>query len=388
MTGACLVLCLTACGSAAPGTGTVPPAESLSSSMPPVTAPDPSPMPTPPPVTEICLTDESAEEILALRENMALRYVDARACREYDALLELREALPDCEVEWVYTLCGRELGSGETRAVFEAEDPVDAEELLKGLRYLPALTELDLCAHDMQEPDMARLTEAYPDIFFVWNVSFGSWTVRSDIAVFSTLQPGATSFRWDDEDLAPLLRYCTRLRALDLGHNDLRDLQPFTRLRELEALILIDSPNLTDASPLGELENLEYLEFYLNPGVRDYGFLAELTRLEDLNLSYAPVTELSFLDTLPALRMAWLGFCPLPAEEIARVREEHPEADIRTYYDGAISSTAAGWRATERNVALRKAFKNWEQVEHYGGWDDVRYREGAELIEMYPSWDS
>ncbi|MDO4749316.1 MAG: leucine-rich repeat domain-containing protein [Eubacteriales bacterium] len=340
------------------------------------------------PVTELCLTDESAGEILALRENTELQFVDARDSREYEALFSLQAALPDCVIEWVYPLCGREVGSLETELVFEAEDAVNAEELMEGLQYLPRLTQVDLCAHEMREADMAKLTEAYPDVFFVWNVSFAAWTVRSDITVFSTLQPGETALRWDDEDLAPLFRYCTRLRALDLGHNDLRDLEAFTRLTDLEVLILIDSPNLADASPLGELEKLEYLEFYLNPSVRDYSFLAEFTNMKYVNLSYAPVTELSFLDTMPELRMAWLGFCPLSAEEVQRVRDTHPEAEIRTWYDGEISSTAAGWRASDYNVAVRKAFKNWEQVEYYGAWDDVRYREGAQLIEMYPTYEA
>ena len=39
---------------------------------------------------------------------------------------------------------------------------------------------------------------------------------------------------------------------------------------------------------------------------------------------------------------------------------------------------------TERNVAIRQAFLNWRVVEQFKSWDDVTYKEGAEIHETYP----
>ena len=55
----------------------------------PVPTPEPAPSPTPEPPRTIVLTDESAEEILALADCGYLERIDASASHEYEALLSL-----------------------------------------------------------------------------------------------------------------------------------------------------------------------------------------------------------------------------------------------------------------------------------------------------------
>ena len=47
--------------------------------------------------------------------------------------------------------------------------------------------------------------------------------------------------------------------------------------------------------------------------------------------------------------------------------------------------TAGGWRSSDRNVAIRKAFENWAFVTEFRAWDDVEYRGEYNLTPVYAS---
>ena len=315
-----LALLLCACG------GAEPPAEEESPSPTPEPGPEPTPEPSPEPSpeptpgpTEYTVTDESAEEILALAEVDSLRRIDATASREYDASI----------------------------------DVIDA-----GL----SLEELD------------RLYDINPEAFYYWSFRFDGHIITTDILVYSTLLDGV-KHRFTDEELYPLMKYCRHLKALDLGHNDLTDLQWIGKLTDLEVLILADNPRLTDASPLGNLTKLHYLELFMCPKVEDYGFLRSLPNLEELNLARNDgLKDLSFLEDLPRLRFLMIKFSGVSEEEYLAWKERLPETRIVYFGNGDLESTGNGWRDTEKNHRIREAFAYWRLVESYEGWDRVTFR--------------
>ena len=310
-------------------------------------SPEPTPEPTPMP-TELRLTDESADEILAYAAWTQLEYVDATASREYEALRALQDALPDCRVEWLYDYGGELLNSLETTEL----KPASTEGLAEALRALPRVKFIDLLDVTVPDAEKDALMEANPGVDFLWWVSFGHWTVRSDIQVFSSLLGGA---KWEprylSEDLAPLFKYCRHLKALDLGHNNLQDLSLLGTLSELQVLILADNQWLKDISPLANLTELRYLELFADMRIADLSPLRSLTKLEDVNLCH-----------------------------------EYMRVEFTVFKD-RLSATDGGWRATDENVAIRTAFYNYKAVTSFDYWEDIEYDPEAEVVWLLPTID-
>lgn len=394
----CLALLLCACAAetAAPGEESVREAHgsdarsdaAAPSSPEPGTepAPEPTPEPTPSPTpmpTELVLTDESAEEILAYADWTQLEHVDATACREYEALLALQEALPDCRIEWLVDYRGETLNSLETTEL----SPDSTEGLMEALHLLPRVRRVDLLEVNVPNEEKDALMEANPKVDFLWMVRFGRWTVRSDIQVFSSLLGGSEKEpRFGSNDLAPLFKYCRHLKALDLGHNDLQDLTLLSTLPELQVLILADNPYLRDISPLANLTELRYLELFACMRITDLSPLRALTKLEDVNLCHEyMLTDPTIFDDMPNLKVCWLRGVGFTWQQKQDFIAAHPDATVEfSVYMDRLSATDGGWRATEENVAVRTAFYNYRGVISFDYWEEITYDSDYEVVELSP----
>lgn len=365
------------------------PADSAPVSTPgPAPTPTPTPEPTPEPLYRTVLTGESAEEIQALFAHPELKYVDATASAYYDELALLARTLPECVVDYTLDVGGITVRSTDASLVLDAESDIDPETLAQKLACLPWLRTVDICALGWTNEQSLAVVEAFPEKKIVWTVRFAQWAVRSDITCFSTLyglEPYHT--RWNNADFAPLLTYCTDLVALDLGHNNLTDLTPIGKLTKLKVLILGDNPEIADISPLGNLTELEYLEFFMGSEVTDFSCMARLTGMRDLCIGYCPgLTDIGFVADMPELEMGWFPGCGLSAEQRAAALAARPNTTFQ-FYSPTWSSTGGGWRATERNLAVRQAFRNWENVVAFRAVDDVEYREGAHIVPVEISYE-
>lgn len=342
-------LCLCACGQEAPA------------------EPRPSPSSSPAATEYVISAQESTEDILALASVPSLEEIDGRQSREYEALLSLYKARPDCRVLWNYEFQGTEYpNTTQELKVTELEGLEDA------LRYLPELNYVDVIDSPASVEDLDRYSAIRPDIFYYWSFVHDGFTIRTDIQCYSTLRD-VDYHRFTDDELYPMLKYCKRLKALDLGHNDLTDLSLIGELSELEVLILADNPNLVDASPLANLENLIYLEFFMNHKVEDYSFLNSLTKIRDLNLCYCDnLGNLDFLENMPEISFCMFKYSGIDQETADHWQQQYPEANF-VLYDGNIHSCDSGWRDTERNAKIRYAFTCWRHVMEYNHYDDVLF---------------
>lgn len=337
----------------------------------PLSAPAPSPTPEPTPApTEYTITVESAEEIAALGEISTLRHIDATASREYEALAKLRAALPECEMDWVYELNG-------------VEYPGDTEELTVGtldgledaLRYLPDIRFVDMLACEVTTDDIDRYMEINPDADYLWWVKFGRWVVRSDIQIFSSMRTTDNHY-YTNEELYPLLHYCKKMRALDLGHNALTDLTDIGNMTDLQVLIIADNEYLTDLSPLKNLDKLYYLEMFLCINITDFSGLDGMVSMEDMNCRYCRyLDDPSFLANMPNLRMLYCANTGLGLREIAPYRIEGCSYETASE---DYSSVYHGWRATDRNIAIRHLFHHFEDVKEFISWDNIVYKDEAD----------
>lgn len=316
--------------------------------------------------TSYTVTTETAEEILSLADYSSLREIDASQSHEYDALLALRELLPDCEIRWVYPFQGQ-VYSSDTEALRVS----DLSGLETAIRYLPELKAIDLIGTGATVEDLDRFDAIRPGIDYSWSFLLDGVRIRTDIQVYSTQRDGS-NYRFTNEDLYPLLKYCRHLRALDLGHNDLTDVSLIGNLNELEVLILADNP-IADASPLGQLANLTYLEMPMCSEVPDFGFLDKLTKLRELNICYASsCTRLDFLENMPDFSFGVFKFTNVSQEDYLQWKTRLPDAAM-VLWDGEYDSYSSGWRNTERYHQISYAFSHWKNVTLYRGVGDVEY---------------
>ena len=332
-----------------------------------VLAPSPTPAEAPvtPPPESWTLRTESAEEILALAAIPSLKRIDARGSTEYDALVTLRERLPDCEILWTYPYGGKSYPSDTT--TLTATTLTGLED---AIRYLPELETVDLRGVEAGVADLDRLDAVRPGLFFDWEFDFAGARIRTDIAVFSTLRSGF-NYHYTDEDLYPLLKYCRRLRALDLGFNAVTDLTLIGELRELEVLILAGNP-ITDASPLGNLEKLTHLELQRCPKIRSMHFLKKLSRIRELNCCYDQACiNLDFLENMPDFSFGMFKFTDVDSDDFYAWVDRFPDATIIIW--GSEDATDSGWQTTPRNHAIRHAFAEWRHITAYRGVGDADY---------------
>ncbi len=377
----------------APAPETPPPAADPTPVPTPVPTPEPTPVPTPEPTPEpirvkTLRADATAEEILALAETCPeLRYLNGTLSTQYAAMMELAERLPGCEVTYTVDLGGVGVGNHDESAVLDGAS-LTAGELIERLAWLPKLSRVDICPLKLPDADCIAVAEAYPEKDVVWTVHFGKWDVRTDATCFSTLNiPNAQNVRYTDADFAPLFKYCKRLVALDLGHNNIVDLSPLAGMKQLQVLILGDNTGILDVSPLAELTELRYLEYFMSNYPTDFSCLRSMTHMTDLCVGFCPgLKDISFLYDMPELETCWLPYDGFTAEQQAEARAARP--DVRfLFHPTLVSSTSDGWRATAHNLAVRKAFTNWRNVVDFRSIDDVEYREGVWLVPVQPSYE-
>lgn len=332
----------------------------------PSPAPETSPAPTPVLLSEYTVTSESAEEILALAEQRSLKFIDARSSTEYAALIELQRLLPECEIVWEYKFQGQTYDSSTTELTVTKLDGLE-----DAIRVLPELNYIDLLNSPATVEDLDRYSAINPDIFFLWSFKHDGFTIRTDIQVYSSLR-GNNMKRFTDEDMYPMLKYCKKLKALDLGHCNLEDISLIGELSELEVLILGENPYIVDASPIGKLEKLEYLELFLCQDIEDTTFLNELTNMVDLNMCYVDLTNLDFLGNMPNIKLFYCKYSNVDSEEYKYWQSQYPEALFVTT-NGDVHSCDSLWRGTDRNYHVRYMFTNWRHILEYRHYDDIDY---------------
>ena len=195
------------------------------------------------------------------------------------------------------------------------------------------------------------------------------YKVHTYIQVFSTLAID-DSRAGNSESFAPLFKYCTELRALDLGHMAITDISEIRNLKKLHTLILADN-FITDISPLADLKELNYVELFQNQ-ITDISPLLELPYLEDLNFCYnAPLENPTELVNCKNLKRLYISHCSLDWDEINTLKKGIPDGCEFNYT--AANCVYDGLRNNSKNATIRKAYKRWRNVKEYPTWDNIIY---------------
>ena len=275
----------------------------------------------------------------------------------WEQVLALHEAVPDAVIDYSFSIF-------EYSFTLEDEEmdisyrPVRKNwpEILTIAKCMPNLKTLLMDSCGVGNEDMAAIRDALPDTDVIWRVNFGGqYTARTNETRILASWGGV-----ENRDNA-LLKYFTKMKYLDLGHNEaITDLSFVRYMPDLEVLIIAMNP-LGDLTPLADCENLEYLElFYSNTD--DLSPLAGLKNLKHLNVGHCPyLTDISPIYDLELERF-YLGtytFCPVPAEQVDHYRELHPDCEV----DNTLWESSEGaWR---RGANLQGEALEWYKQQPY-----------------------
>lgn len=264
----------------------------------------------------------------------------------WDDIAAFEAACPTAAFEYDFTLWGKAVSLSDEALDLnhitmddEGALVLQAAKCMQKLAYL----DMDFCA--VSDEGMAAIRDALPDCEVVWRIWFGTgYSVRTDVDTILASNPGRGGELTGENTVS--LKYCTKVKYLDLGHNSyLDDISFLSYMPDLE-VIIIAMANWNDASPLADCPKLEYAEIQTS-ALNDLRPLSGLKNLRHLNLGYCfALHDISPLYELDLERL-WIGcYTPIPAEQVAIMQEKHPDCVINT---STVDPTAEGWRYTGRS---------------------------------------
>ena len=328
--------------------------------------------------TTLDLTETSPEEIdkaldtiACLRELKEIRLgSDEREdAPSWDQILALREAAPEAVIDYRFSVFDYSF-TLEDEEMDISYRPVRENwpEILQIARCMPNLRSLIMDSCGVENENMAAIRDALPETEVVWRVSFGDfYSARTNVVKILASKPslGGTVGNGD----LSLFKYFTKLKYLDIGHNEcITDLSFVRYMPDLEVLIIAMNP-LGDLTPLADCEKLEYLElFYSNTD--DLSPLAGLKNLKHLNVGHCPyLTDISPIYDLELDRFYLGRFedCPVPAEQVDHYRELHPDCEV---VNDLWESSEGSWR---RGRFLDGEALEWYKQQPYYREDRIGY---------------
>ena len=244
----------------------------------------------------------------------------------------------------------------------------DFNNLVKFINQLPNLKKLDMYNTDVYASQVESLHAACPQVEFGWTMVIPCdnplhpertpHRVRTDQTAFSTLHNNQCALH-STADLQ-ILRFCKNLKALDIGHNAVDNLNFLYEMPQLKVLIL-GKNNITDVTPLGSLKELEYLELFSNK-VTDITAMAGCESLVDLNIANNSISDFRPLTGLTHLRRLFIynsalgsNNGPVSGSIQSMLRAALPECRI----DNATGGAHGAWREHHRYNTLLEMF--WER---------------------------
>lgn len=298
--------------------------------------------------TALTLTDLTAEDIEVMHNLPALETVQLKNCSDTALLLEAMEALPHVQFLWDFEIYGIPVSTTTESLDLTGMTLSDTAELEAKLPYFYNLKKVDMCGCGLSNEEMDALNKRHMDTQFVWTVSIGPMTLRTDVTYFMPFKLGHEV----TDSMCKNLRYCTDIVCMDLGHMSISNCDFVEYMPHLQYLILGDT-GVSDLTAIGTLKELKYLELFLTKAT-DFWPLLGCTALEDLNICYTPFSG----DCDPLYRMTWLDRLWMAAngltlDQQTELKEALPGTHI---IFRSPSSTNKGWRMSPNYYIQRDIF--------------------------------
>ena len=307
----------------------------------------------------------------------------AEATRDlsWEDILAIREAAPKADVIYRFRFFGRNFTTLDREMDLNHSPMSDEGAAVR--RVLPCMQRLqylDMDSCGVSSESMAKIRDDYPDVAVVWRIWFanGTFTVRTDIEMLWC----ANFYAYMTDEFTQELKYCTRLKYLDLGHNlELHDWSFLEYMPDLEVLIMTASA-WDDLHSISGCTKLEFLEAI--PPAHTYVDLTPLAPLVNLkHLNICGIGESDGWEVLlnmKKLERLWIGTytaCSFPEGAIDQIRAALPNTEINVTEQAA---AVGSWRINpdgttpERYLLLRQQFDydNWPSHAPYY-YNDPKY---------------
>ena len=273
---------------------------------------------------------------------------------DWGQLGRLQQARPDVRFDYVFTYLGRTYSTADAEA--DLSELAIGDERMDEVRALAAhlnrCETLTMIHCGVSDERMAALRDALPDTKVVWCVHIGGACCRTDAArirLVNDIYSREKGYFFNTEKLQ-LLRYCTEVELLDVGHNHLENIE-FARYMPKLRVAIFAIGSITDLSPLACCPELEYVELF-NNDIVDLSPLAGLKNLRHIELTLNEIEDPSPLFGLKELERLWIGNNNIPEELQAELVEQLPGC----YINFRTTPTADGWREDPRYEQLREEF--------------------------------
>ena len=296
----------------------------------------------------------------------------------WDSISLMHEAAPQAVMDYDFTLYGKDFNLSDESMDIKWIQIDDEGALVKQITAcMNNLTYLDMDSCGVSNERMAEIRDSLPNAEVVWRIWFGDWyTARTNVEKILASMPGKAGELIHDNVMD--LQYCTKLKYLDLGHNNYLDTIEFIRtMPDLEVLI-VGMTFVEDFSPVADCPKLEYVEA-MTSRLHDLTPFAELKNLRHLNVCYNfALTDISPLYGLTELERLYIGWhCPVDPAQVEEMRRCAPNCVVN---NTTKDPTEEEWRFAfggyhPRYELLRQQF-GYEEWDFAYIWNDPLYYYG------------
>lgn len=306
-------------------------------------------------------TDEAstlAEKLLLLPSLTDVTLPEAMNKADVKALMD---QLPSIRFHYTFDFFGKTLSTAdETVELKNVTIGNSGEaEIRAALDILPHCTyfKLDNCGVDYDI--LASIREDYPDTKVVWRVEFGGqYSILTDAETMRTVYGVYNSH-------ADILKYCTSLKYIDMGHNpDLTDISFIEYMPDLE-IVILSGASMTDLDAFANHKKLEWLELANCYALNDISALESCDNLRFLNIAFAKVADLTPIENLPLERFLYLN-PKIDWETRKTFEENHPDCWVR--FTGS-DPYSLGWRYNDIGITMFDYYLKIRDIFDYDGVD-------------------
>ena len=270
-----------------------------------------------------------------------------------DMQYQLESTYPNIDFEWNVRILGKKYSNQVKKLDFSNYTINDMKSFKKSLKLFHKLKYLDMSDCNLSNEKLAALRKEFPKVKVVWRIYLGKWSLKTDSVAFSVLIADFSHRRMTSRDIQ-VLKYCTDLQALDLGHQAITDISVINHLPDLRILILADN-RIRDISPIAKLKHLHYLELFMN-NISDISPLIKCKEMVDLNLAHIPALH-DFSPIInhkfPLLERLCVQNSGGTSRYLGSIFRAYPK--VRIVYRG-YGSTHSGWRSHPRYFAMINMF--------------------------------
>lgn len=278
----------------------------------------------------------------------------------WDTVAAVHSACPNAMLDYDFTLWGKAVNLSDQMLDLNHITMDDQGAAVRRvLPYMKNCRVLDMDSCGVSNENMAVIRDENPDVDVVWRIWFGSnYSVRTNVTKILASKPSKGGALLNN--VGEQLKYCTKVRYLDLGHNDdLSDISFIRFMPDLE-IAVISITSVSDLSPFTACHNIKYIEAG-NCRITDLSPLASCETLRHLNVG----TNMNLRDISPLynlnLKRLWLGIGdPVPSEQVEQMRSLHPDCEVNT-------NVPTGLETDENGNVNNEGFVlgNWKCFQQY-----------------------